>query len=284
MGKKTSLSFDQGLIQASQAALNAWSSQRRTHGLPAACKNDECNIEAVVRSSLNNGYTLYPYGGKKNCCSRFNSTRFVSMRQELKGSPSGAQISNPHPSLSNDIYATSTNKSLIVEIKIVSHSLNYMEYLMGNNINSDHVPPKNFHFTLPSPPGTTINKPIDYSLGYYSHLSEGQLWLDITRLSDAKNYFRVKYPSLPQTYELYLLLFSDTIVSIGATFQRLDDTLNVFNNTYPSLYHDYTDSNTLVKSFYKSDSLDFNYDYTILSSNQGIPGSTVEAFLVRIEP
>jgi|GEM_PF-5184889 len=271
MGKLVSThGINPTLQNAATDALKQW-----VNSFPAGshCTSLECKLEHEVRTSL----AAIPPGGTTKMCTnnpspppikincldnRLNSQSFTYCfwEEHVSGGWAPKKID-----LSPDVVWPATSPGIaataIVEIKVISTTTNCMNFLNGTSGQSHKfgMPPS---FSTKTPP-LLINTPIDTVNQYYSELAEGQLWMDILRLSQ----FAKATSPAP---EIYLLLFSDnTNTNEMANLQR---TLNDFDTRYPYLYHSYYGKTR------RSDTITFDYNFNPIH----LSGRSEHAYLVRI--
>lgn len=290
MGIKKTLPIDKDLKNAVQMALDNW----KAGFAPPTCTGkgkEECNLENEVRNNLSTiGANVFLGTASKKCCGssaagRKNCIRFDYYYEYWNAVGGWAPAKYPKSpfctSFSNDIYYSHSGKNVIVEIKIISHRSNCMSYLMSGTPPQDHIIPKHHHFVLPcaySPSPITINKPVEIcpttrKVTYFSYFAEGQLWMDILRMAQAKNYFS---QNTDNNFELYLLLFSDSPLPITkGNYTSLENTLNIFDDRYDWLFHDYKGA------LFRSKTVKYDYFYQPIPATTG---GSHQAFLVRIEP
>lgn len=268
------LTFDQDLFNAATDGLNqGWQAGANGH----RCRK-ECNIESHVRLNLEQaGFSLWLETGNdkntlKGCCkkSKGKSKECMGFLPQHEQWGKGRWVPPSQIKWHPDIVSTKGRTLFIVEIKRV-YAEAFMDYLSDKTNTLNHTPPERFHFRLPSgahhhaPGAVQINSPAGNNPAYYSYLSEGQIWLDISRLYQAQHYFCNTYkPGMFDNIQLYVLLFAVNPINT----MRLHLTLNHFSNARGYIYH-----GGYNKQVFRSPVPNFEYTFLTVDSLKQEPSS-----------
>lgn len=278
MGKyNQNLEFNENLSTAVENALNR-SGNGKTKCTP------ECDFEYDIRSKLGIGnldlIENFTKSCKKNPCKNkscdCNYYLHCGCEYPKKGPWKNTPVKH-HPDILSKKNCLGPAGRLIAEIKMLDACT--MKNLFDANINNFETPTGRYFFDNES--STTLHAPfqnLNNNIPVFTHLAEGQIWMDIIRLLSADVYFKT-IDEKPN--ELYLILGLKPNTNQLPAENMLHHSFKFFDKNHGQyLYHgwDTVNSKTSTGSTFRADVKSFEYNFVEITANKK------SALLVKIVP